>query len=1114
MGVGAGLAALGIGRGAPSTAQEESEEPYFRESASTLTLGNRFYEVDFDKSNGAITRIFDKRGGGVVSEGNADGSLWGLSRGAWPYTWGTTWPETYFRPTPQQRAEFDWSWEASDQTLSLTYDVPASGGTISVHVDITTGVDSYIDFAARVENDSDSQIDWFEFPDHLAFNSNDVEHAMLPFAGGVLLQRSFFRKAQSFVRERYPSWEAMGDLVSLHTTGGDITIYPLHGTSEYWKATLGLGHTASGTVKRSYWRHAFALALASGSSAELPTVRIRFGVDPLQAILAYREDNRIDEYRDLGQKVGDYYETVRRSPTIEPISGWTSNWRSQYSFINAPALLHMTGFGSEGNYALINPDFWPPADELGGAAGYLSMMAEQQRNGHLIIPFASLTAANAESETARVLEQEGLSIFDIGARTVDDELLHFVFDVPIEGGGLDPVSIIRPSPSSMRYQTRLDKIMADLETARSDFIYEDGVASPGWWYDAHPDAASPLRYSHAWLEHVKRYADRNLTGEGMYDRMSQYLVGGYYSIMHYEEFEFLPWSDEDWTYFPAAAALFRDKALLWWHNLMGLQDEAWSTGHNTWSRLGLFRRHLALGQLFTMGLHYAGRPWADADPWLSVVTAFSHHVVGPFADDLLVDWQGDTRSKSVSVYETASVTANWSESSLAIDGHTLVPGGVIFTAHDGSVVGGVFESYNGRPLSFGEHYLIEQRKHNGIIVRQPLGTDTPLNVKSLESWRGGTPVRVASFDRFDQLIDMSASSVLRDRVDIVYEGIVGSDEARGNFEGSITLRKNTISNGIELVDPAARSVVVLRDGREARGFASRDEWMPLAFRVAESFVPPAQGNVHVEVEYFDEVPVGDGAGESLNLSYVSRDDPNAAEWWWDGPRLGDKTWKVITFQLANAIFDGAQRIEGEAVDFTMWLAPGYYIGKVTVLNPEARERLTAAYYTIHDPTQGETLPQGLHLRGWTDATQPIADLDLDGLQAIHAWDAEASSWLLYSPDIPARFNNIDKLEQGRAYYVRARNGQTLHWPDAPYGGVGFHLQPGRNLVCWLGTPDKPLTDAIAPLRGMKAEPLVSVQIDGKTYDVEESRSATEPLPYGQALWVEIDAVGPTRWLQF
>ena len=61
LGVGAALSLFGLGSGR-SQAQEQSEdeEPYFRESVTRLTLGNRFYEVDFDKRNGAITRIFDK----------------------------------------------------------------------------------------------------------------------------------------------------------------------------------------------------------------------------------------------------------------------------------------------------------------------------------------------------------------------------------------------------------------------------------------------------------------------------------------------------------------------------------------------------------------------------------------------------------------------------------------------------------------------------------------------------------------------------------------------------------------------------------------------------------------------------------------------------------------------------------------------------------------------------------------------------------------------------------------------------------------------------------------------------------------------------------------------
>ena len=257
----------------------------------------------------------------------------------------------------------------------------------------------------------------------------------------------------------------------------------------------------------------------------------------------------------------------------------------------------------------------------------------------------------------------------------------------------------------------------------------------------------------------------------------------------------------------------------------------------------------------------------------------------------------------------------------------------------------------------------------------------------------------------------------------------------------------------------------------------------IAFEVMRDlFVGESEADCIVEMEWWDGGGIArldsseSGAWSSMAPSSRKANTHSAVSGGW-AQAVDDQQWKTARFTLPRAVF--RKRVWDTGADIVLIVPGGVCIGKVTVTNADELERRTVAYYTIHDPTQGETLTQGLHLRGWTDATQPIADLDLNGLQAIYAWDADTSSWQLYSPDVPARFNTLDTLEQGRAYYVRVRNGQTLHWPDAPYGGVGFHLQPGRNLVCWLGTPDKPLTDAIAPLRGMKAEPLVSVTLNGR-----------------------------------
>ena len=1104
LGAGAGLALLGLDKGAGQTQDIlEDEEPYFHESASKLTLGNRYYEVDFDPRNGAITRIFDKRGGGVVSEGNADGSLWGLAQGGWRSNWNTPRPWPYFQASDGVNAKFDWSWNPSDHALHFEYDVPLSGGSVRVSVSAAVMETPYIDLSARVDNQSSTQIDWFDFPDRLAFGSSDVKQAMLPWAGGVLLNESFFRKGDTSNLEAYPSWTAMGDFVWLEARGGSIAIYALHGESEYWKSALGFDHGTFRQRNLSYWRHAFALALGPDTSADLPTVRLRFGSDPVRAIIDYREDNGVDRYLGLKAKVGDYYETSRRSPTIETSPTWARTWPSSYEIVDSPAFLHTTNFQKGGNYALTNPDWWPPDEAYGGPSAYLSTFAEAQRDGKLIIPFTSLTAAHAKSPTAEVLGDEGLGIEHIGARSVDGELLHFTFGYPTETGESNPIPIIRPSPSSNWYRKRLNNIMADLEAAGSDFIFEDGVASPGWWYDAHPDAESPLRYSHEWLTHVRQYADRYITGEGMYDRMSEHMVGGYYTIMFYEDLNGIPWSPENWTYFPIAAAMFRDKALLWSHNFAGMTTVRWSEGENSWPTLYLFRWHMMYGQLLTLNMPAD----ANSDPWLPVVTAFSHHVLGPYADDLLVDFHGDTESISVSIFETATVTGNWTDQPHTVGAHTLVPGGVVSVAHDGSVTGGVFERYNGRTLSDGEHFLIEQRKQNGIVVRQPMGPETPLTLEVPDALQQS--LVVTAFNRHNELATRRVARIVDGDVSLEYEHFSANASERIEFEAAVTLGNVNNEDGLREVSIASESSMAIeRDGRGARRpFTRENQHGPMRFALDRRIAPATGADVTLAINFFDENHSGDYLG--VVYDSVSGDEAQS----WDGPAIGNGAWRTFTYQLPGAVFQGRRGGEHKA-DFTLWVPHGMSIGKVTVTNADELTRRTVAYYTIHDPTQGETLTQGLHLRGWTDATQPIADLDLDGLQAIYAWDADAASWLLYSPDVPARFNTLDTLEQGRAYYVRVRNGHTLHWPDAPYGGVGYRLQPGRNLVCWLGTPDKSLTDAIAPLRGMKAEPLVSVTLDGRTYDMEESRSATEPLPYGQALWVEIDAVGPTRWLQF
>ena len=355
LGAGAALAALGIGRGEPSEAQEESEEPYFRESATNLTLGNRYYEVDFDKSNGAITRIFDKRGGGVVSEGNADGSLWGLARGAWATSWNYNWPETFLQSRGVSASGFEWQWIADDGTLTLDYELRAGGTQTHVLVTVELPDAPYIDLSARIENRRGPVLDWIDFPSQLMFDPDDVKRAVIPYAGGVQLDGSVFRERRGYT-EAYPKWTAMADLFWIETDHGAIAIYALHGASEEWQALLGIDHQRPITGWRSYWRHAFAIALEAGDMAELPIMRIRFADSPITIFSAWREDNGVDRYPSLRAKLGDYYETVRRSPVSVAFHHWYPI--GDLDATDPPVILHPFGFSKKAKRG--------PATQIGG----------------------------------------------------------------------------------------------------------------------------------------------------------------------------------------------------------------------------------------------------------------------------------------------------------------------------------------------------------------------------------------------------------------------------------------------------------------------------------------------------------------------------------------------------------------------------------------------------------------------------------------------------------------------------------------------------------------------------------------------------------------------------
>ena len=1101
LGAGAALAALGIGKGA-SQAQDllDEEGPYFRESATTLTLGNRYYEVDFDRRNGAITRIFDKRGGGVVSEGNAHRTLWSL--------WQGERGETYVASSFDDRyVDFTWRWEPTKSVLTFTYHVTRGESRVAVQITVDINDTPSFDLTATIQNQAGARLDWIQFPDSLAFPVEHIRQGLHPHLPGILFQRPFFESGPIWSHP-YPGNVCCGDLTWIEQTRGTVAISAI-APSGRLPAEIGFWHLHGREPSTTTWRHSLAMAIEPTQSYTSPAMRIAVG-DSLPTVIAdYRRSNSIDHYPSLRKKVDDQWDTLRHAPLHKISAGSLAgrgfptfaDYHKLLSHSTSPGLLHPID-QYDLDFHEISPGWWPPSEALGGEQGYTDALSAAQREGFLVMPYSDPMSWNALSPTANRLAAQGVRLEDIAVRNYDG--------TPNTAFWLEKFLSIVASPADTRSVEQLDIIIDRYISTESDLAFLDEVGAKWWIWDFHPSAERPIDYQANFLDLTRRYSHVGLMTEGGNDYLAETHVGFCGTYLTWEFFfDHLDLPDGSFRYYPLSALMVRDKALLYQHPLEGHGSPSVTTS------LRMLRWNLAYGHQLNFDLY------GYDDPWLHVALAFSHHVLGKYADELMIEWSGSPNEVTVSRFDNATVTANWTNKPVLVGEDMLVPGGVVSTFHDGSVTGGVFRRYNGLDLSPGEHYLIEQRNANGVIVRQPMGDSTPLRLSALPGWAAVTPLKLRSFNRSDHLLAARSASMRGDSVNVRYESVAASAREWSSFRASISLGEQNVEDGLREVDLGwTTTVATTRDGRECRReteLTSADAVGFISFALERDILGPAvEADVLVDVDWWDGGGVEGSEHDWLGLvfdgaEFEDDNEHSAVSGGW-AQAVDNRQWMTARFTLPRAVF--RKRVWDAGVDIALIVPGGVCIGKVTVTNADELERRTAAYYTIHDPTQGETLPQGLHLRGWTDATQPIADLNLDGLQAIYAWDAEAASWLLYSPDVPARFYTLDTLEQGRAYYVRVRNGQTLHWPDAPYGGVGFHLQLGRNLVCWLGTPNKSLTDAIAPLRGMKAEPLVSVTLDGRTYDVEESRSATEPLPYGQALWVEIDAVGPTRWLQF
>lgn len=95
------------------------------------------------------------------------------------------------------------------------------------------------------------------------------------------------------------------------------------------------------------------------------------------------------------------------------------------------------------------------------------------------------------------------------------------------------------------------------------------------------------------------------------------------------------------------------------------------------------------------------------------------------------------------------------------------------TENSGNLIAGIFTSaYNSAALTTGEHYLIEERLADEIIVSQPMGVDTYLTINKLLSWEESTHLGVVAYDTYGNAIGFVPATISLGSVRFQYKSSV------------------------------------------------------------------------------------------------------------------------------------------------------------------------------------------------------------------------------------------------------------------------------------------------------------------------------------------------------
>jgi hypothetical protein len=711
-------------------------EIYFNDSdPEVMILGNDTWEVAFRKTNGGIFYITDKTAGGTLSTGSRNECLWG----AWDslsqyYIGGCSFNRDWSN-------HFSYSWSGSSNTLTLSYVTdPLAADEFIATVQVVASNSDYFDMQLAVqENYTDGRLfDYMLFPSDLYFSEAEVIGVLLPLLPGVVLKPGFFSEDRVYYWN-YPGYPgAFADYIAFSTTEGELTIYSLFQGDPLQPVQFGINNDDAYQPDTYYIAHNFGVMLQPDQLWQSPPVRFRISKPWSETIMDYRLDNGLDQFSSISQKLGSLYDQLIHMPEYRLVSFEVQRKFSQYdslffSQLRTPSLLHLVGYQPIG-HDHYSPDYLPPDTRWCNVPEnctqeFATMFAQAKARGWLVMPYINPTWWNPDSPT--LINLAPLTVEDISVLNRQGDALYETYGV--NGGYV-------VSPYAPFVQSRLDQFMIDMTTlVPSDLIFEDQVGARPWMFDFNPASPSPIHYIQGWIEHTRTYQETHLAAELAFDRLAETEVGFYGSILLPQKLgqTATSWGDNNWTLYPLAQMMSRDKTLFYQHDL----------DLNTFSDTkSTIMWNLAMGYNLGDDLRLTEGNVHD-NPWLKLNGELQDHLLSLYASERITGYTNLTPNVTQTTFQSVRVIANWdSTNPYTTAGFTISPSGALVRDQDSRLTAGILTTFNGYPLSAGDHYLIVKVDLDQISVRQPMGASTSLTLPLPAGWQTSDPIQAHAED--------------------------------------------------------------------------------------------------------------------------------------------------------------------------------------------------------------------------------------------------------------------------------------------------------------------------------------------------------------------------------